>query len=96
VAGHQQRAEQAGDEVRAGVLEVGVDEHQHVARGDEERAPQRLALARPRRQVRQHVGAGDHGCPRIGGARRGGVGGERVHHHQLVHQRCLVHQVGAQ
>jgi hypothetical protein len=91
----EQRPQQAYDEARPEVGDVGIDPHHDVALGHVQRAPQRLALARPAGHVGQHLGGADH--PRPGGFGHLGrvVGGVVVHDQHLVHQAEPVHQVAA-
>jgi hypothetical protein len=89
----QQGAEQADDEARPEVGDVGVAPHHDVAPGDVEGAPQRLALAPAARHVGEDVG----GVHDPGAGRRGGlgglVGGVVVEHEDLVDQADPVDQV---
>ncbi len=88
----EQRPEQPGDEVRPPAGQVGVDEDQQVARGHQQRLPQRLALAGIAAEFRSHLAGrvdGRAGLGRHPGRRVGRVG---VHHDQLVDQGRLADQ----
>ncbi len=85
----EDRAEQRGDERGVEVDEVRVEEHDHVAGGRGERAPQHLALARQRRQVRHDVGAPHHAGARRGGHGDGPIRGPRVDDDELVDERSV-------
>jgi hypothetical protein len=80
----EQRSDQPGDEVRAPLGQVGVDEDEEVGRRHEQRLPQRLALAPAHPEVGADLGDGAHPCPRRGGDRRRRVVRQGVHDDQLV------------
>lgn len=80
----QQRAEQAGDEVRAEVGEVGVDVDEDVAGGDGEGLPQHLALAGAGACRREDVVAVVDGGAGPAGDLRGAVDGAGVDDDHLV------------
>ncbi len=88
----QQRADQARDEMRAPAGEVGVHEHQQVAFGDQERLPQRLALARVGAEMGRDVAGPVHRGAGPGGHGGGRIGRIGVHHHDLVDQRRVEDQ----
>ena len=88
----QQRPDQSGDEVRAPLGQVGVDEDQQVALGHQQRLPQRLALAGVGAQLRGHVAGSVDRRPGLGRHPGRGVGRVGVHHDQLVDQRRLADQ----
>ena len=88
----EQRPEQAGDEVRTPLGEVGIDEDQQVTLGDEQRLPQGLALAGIAAELGRDVAGPVHGRAGLGGRGRGPVGRIRIDDHHLIDQRCPLHQ----
>ena len=80
----EQRAEQAGDEARAEVLGVGVQEDDDVAGGRREPAPHRVALAQRGAELRQQRALVGHPRAAAGGDRGGAVARRGVDHEQLV------------
>ena len=88
----EQRPEQAGDEMRTPLGEVGIDEDQQVTLGHEERLPQRFALAGIAAELRRDVAGPVHGRVGLRGRGRGPVGRIRIDDHHLIDQRYPLHQ----
>src|SRR5207253_6549904 len=90
----QQRSQEAVDELRVDIADVGVDPADQVAREREEAFPERFtlplkgAIAGKDLAVLYH---GDAGTFRDGG---GAVGRSRVDDHDLIDQRDPLHQCG--
>lgn len=86
----EQWTEQAGNEVRAPVEQVGVEEDEDVASGHVERLPERFALAAGWRQVGADPGSGVDGGSGGMSLLRGRVDGVGVDDDQLVDEWGLV------
>jgi hypothetical protein len=91
-----QRSEQADDVAAREVPEIGVEEHEQIALGGEQRLPERVALPAPDPEVGRDSVDVHHAGARGGRHGRGPVGRARVHDHDLVHQRRAEHEVAHQ
>lgn len=90
----EEGAEEAGHEVGTPAGEVGVDEHDDAALGDQQRLPQCLALARVAAEFRCDLAGGVDDSPGGGRDLGGGVGGVGVHDDQFVNQAGIRPQFG--
>lgn len=91
----EQRADDAGHEGGVELAQVGIDEADDLAAGDEQRAPEHLALAGGRGQPGQDLVAAHHPGAGRGGRGGGAVAGAGVDHDQFVDQRQALHQLPA-
>ena len=88
----EQRAEQAVDEARLDVADVGVDPGDDVPVEHVEALPERLALAAEGAELGQDLGVAVDRHAQLLGDLDGAVGAVRVDDHDLVDERHLVHQ----